>query len=73
MVKLNIFRKSNELSKWLLSHTANFPKSHRFSVAVKLENLILELIELITRAKKSHNKVGLLITADEKLLMLKIV
>jgi len=73
MEKLNIFKRCYNFSKWLLTHTNKFPKSHRFSVAVKMENAILELIELITRANMRKNKTELLAVADEKLLFLKIM
>ncbi|MBD3290857.1 diversity-generating retroelement protein Avd [candidate division KSB1 bacterium] len=70
---MQIFKRVYDYSKWLLNHTNKFPKSHRFSVAVKLENTVLEIIELITQANMRHKKIGLLITADEKLLYLKIM
>jgi hypothetical protein len=41
-----VIKRSYDYSKWLLQHTGKFPKSHRFSVAVKLENAALSLIEL---------------------------
>ncbi|MCI0496429.1 hypothetical protein L0Z72_15595 [candidate division KSB1 bacterium] len=44
MQELIIFKKSYDFSKWLLNHTIKFPKSHRFSVAVRLENGILEFL-----------------------------
>ena len=71
--KLNVFRRSYDFSKWLLAHTNHFPKSHRFSIAVKLENGILEFIEIITKANMRHKKMQLLIAADEKLMFLKIM
>ena len=70
---LYIFKRLYDLSKWYMNHTAKFPKSHRFSMAVKIENNLLETIELITRANVQKNKVGNLIAADEKLLFLKIL
>ena len=63
MEKLLIFKRLFEFSKWLLHHTNKFPKSHRFSVAVKLENSILEMIELITQANMSQKKMGFIISA----------
>ncbi len=38
-----IVKKSYDFSKWLLRHTGKFPKSYRFSVAVRMENTILSL------------------------------
>ena len=65
--KLLILKKAIDFAKWLFNHTVKFPKSHRFSVAVKLENLILDFIEAIEIANMRKNKLPLLISADEKL------
>lgn len=43
-------KRGYDFSKWLLQHTGKFPKSHRFSVAVRMENAILEFVELTTVA-----------------------
>ena len=45
-----IIKKGDDFSKWLLNHTGKFPKSYRFSMASKLENGILDFIELTTVA-----------------------
>ena len=71
--KLNIFKRLFAFSKWLLHHTQKFPKSHRFSVAVKLENSVLEIIELIAAANLHKDKIKILEQADSKLLYLKIL
>ena len=42
--KLLIVKKALDFEKWLLNHTNKFPRSHRFSVAAKLENLILDFL-----------------------------
>ena len=73
MEKLQIFKRLFDFSKWLLNHTNKFPKSHRFTVAVKMENAVLEMIELITKANLQQNKMKFLILADEKLMFLKIM
>ena len=69
--KLMILKKAMDFAKWLYNHTNKFPKSHRFSVAVKLENIILDFIEAIETANMRKNKLPLLIKADEKLTHLK--
>ena len=33
-----VIKRGFDFSKWLLHHTGKFPKSYRFSVAVKMEN-----------------------------------
>ena len=58
-----VIKRGYDFSKWLLQHTGKFPKSYRFSVAVRMENAILEFIELTTVAN----------TRDFKLPLLKIV
>ena len=45
-----IIKKGDDFSKWLLNHTGKLPKSYRFSMASKLENGILDFIELTTVA-----------------------
>ena len=42
--KLIIFKKSYDFAKWMFDHTNKFPKSHCFSLAVRIENLIVELL-----------------------------
>ncbi|UCH98743.1 MAG: diversity-generating retroelement protein Avd [Candidatus Aminicenantes bacterium] len=68
-----IVKKAYEFSKWLLHHTGKFPKSSRFSVAVKLENGILEFIELTTVANMRRDKMPLLRRADEALARIRIL
>ena len=43
-------KRGYDFSKWLLQHTGKFPKSHRFSVAGRMENAILEFVESTTVA-----------------------
>ncbi len=59
-----IIKKGFEFAKWLLNHSGKFPKSFRFSIALRLENNILEFIELITVANMRKNKLPLLKKAD---------
>ena len=70
--ELIIFKKSYDFSIWLFNHTNKFPKSHRFSVAVRLENGMLEFLRLITIANHRRQKLELLHAADDELLVLRI-
>ncbi|MBN1481415.1 diversity-generating retroelement protein Avd [candidate division KSB1 bacterium] len=70
---LHIFQKSYAFTRWLLNHTNTFPKSNRFSVAVKMENTMLEILELMTSANMSRNKLKYLLPLDQKLAGLKIL
>jgi len=68
-----VIKRGYDFSKWLLQHTGKFPKSYRFSVAVKLENGILDFIELATVANMRKDKLPLLRQADEKLARLRLL
>jgi hypothetical protein len=68
-----VIKRGYDFSKWLLQHTGKFPKSYRFSVAVKLENGILDFIELTTVANMRKDKLPLLQQADEKLARLRLL
>jgi hypothetical protein len=68
-----IVKKSYDFCKWLLNHTNKFPKSYRFSVAVRLENAILDFIEFITIANMRKDKTPMLKRADEALSRLRLL
>ncbi len=51
-----VIKRGYDFSKWLLQHTGKFQKSYRFSVAAKLENAILDFIELATVANMLKDK-----------------
>lgn len=67
-----VIKRGYDFSKWLLQHTGKFPKSYRFSVAVKLENAILEFIELTSIANMRKDKLPLLRKADEALTRIRL-
>ncbi len=68
-----VIKRGYDFSKWLLHHTGKFPKSYRFSVAAKLENAILEFIELTTVANLRRDKLPLLKRADEALARIRLL
>ncbi|MCH8021559.1 diversity-generating retroelement protein Avd [candidate division KSB1 bacterium] len=70
---LLVIKKGYDFSKWLLLHTGKFPKSYRFSLAAKLENAILDFIELATVANMRRDKLPLLKKADEALARLRLL
>ena len=72
MQELIIFKKSYDFCKWLFLHTNKFPKSHRFSLAVRIENGMLEFIRCIAIANHREKKLPILRLADEELVMLRI-
>ncbi len=54
-----IIKRAYDFSKWLLCHTGKFPKSYRFSIAVRLENAVLEFTELLGVANKFWSRPGM--------------
>ena len=51
-----IFVKAHDLVRWLLQHTARFPKSERFRLAKRVEDSAFRFYDLIARATKSGDK-----------------
>jgi hypothetical protein len=68
-----IVKKAYDFSKWLLLHTGKFPKSYRFSIAVRIENSVLEFTELVAVANMRNEKRPMLEQADEVLTRLRIL
>jgi hypothetical protein len=68
-----IIKKGYDFSIWLLNHTGKFPRSYRFSVASKLENGILDFIEMTTVANMRRDKRPLLKRADEALARIRLL
>lgn len=68
-----VIKRGYDFTKWLLDHTGKFPKSYRFSVAVKLENAVLDFLEFTTVANMNKDKIPLLKKADEALARLRIL
>lgn len=60
-------KKSQDFCKWLMDHTDKFPRSRRFSMAVRLENIFLDFLEEISLANRRREKLPLLHDADELL------
>jgi hypothetical protein len=71
--EMAIVKKAYEFSKWLLQHTGKFPKSYRFSIAVRLEDTALEFTELVAVANMRPNRLGMLREADEHLMRLRLL
>ena len=66
-------QKSYDLCQWMFNHTEKFPKSRRFSTAVRIENLFLDFLELVSLASYRKNKLPLLQKADEQLFRLRLL
>jgi hypothetical protein len=68
-----IIKKGYDFSKWLLHHTGKFPKSYRFSIAVRLENGMLDFLEAAAAANMRRDKLPLLRRADEALTRIRLL
>ena len=68
-----VIKRGYDILKWLLNHTGKFPKSYRFSVAAKMENAILDFIELTSVANMRNDKLPLLKRADEALARVRLL
>jgi hypothetical protein len=54
--KLLLYKKFYDFSLWMTNHTGKFPKSHRFSYSVKMENLLLDTLFMINRSNHARLK-----------------
>ncbi len=70
---LSIFMKWTEFVEWLFPHTEKFPKRARFSIALRLENHALDIIEDLTEARFSKDKIDILREVNMKLEKMRIL
>lgn len=70
---LRIFVKMYDFVLWSANHTAKFPKSARFSFSVRIENKLLDFMDLILLANRMTNKIPSLSQADSLLEQLRIL
>ena len=71
--EFKVIQKSYDFCRWLMNHTGKYPKSHRFSLAVRLENHILEFLEHLVVANYRKLKLPLLQAADEELVKVRLL
>lgn len=62
--EMRIFVKTYDFILWASNHTAKFPKSARFSFAVRIENKLLDFLDLILLANRMKDKREKLACAD---------
>jgi len=62
-----IYAKTYDFILWLFPQTLKFPKSHRFVLAQRIENTLLDFLECIIEANAEADKLPLLKKADVKL------
>jgi len=58
--ELDIFVRWSRFLTWLLSTTETFPKSVRFTLSSRIDNLALNVLEAIIEAAYSKNKTSML-------------
>jgi hypothetical protein len=49
---------------WTMNHTAKFPRHHRYSLGVKMEATLFELLDLLIEARYSKSRCGALDRAN---------
>ena len=76
MSELLLYQKSYDFLVWVFNKTDGFPKSKRFSVGQRIENLLLDYIVLVNRfqySKKGEKSAAAIsVKFDEIKLMVKI-
>lgn len=68
-----IFHKTYELALWLYPIVNKFPKSQRFVLGQRIENALLDFLELLIEAKLSKLKMDSLQRASVKIDKLRIL
>ena len=64
---LPIFVKSYDFILWMFGHTARFPKSVRFSLAVRIENDLLDMLRAVMTADRHLEQARILIRMGKDL------
>lgn len=67
MQEAPIFAKTYDLLLWLIPATLKYPREHRFALALRTQQAVLDFNELIVLARKTADKRTLLIQADARL------
>ncbi|MFH1824529.1 MAG: diversity-generating retroelement protein Avd [Candidatus Firestonebacteria bacterium] len=62
--ELIIFTKTYDFILWMMNHTMKFPKSSRFSISARIENKLLDFMEMILIANRQRDKLEKLYYAD---------
>lgn len=71
--ELPIFIKWTEFIEWLFPHTEKFPKRARFTLALRIENLSLDIVEDLVEARYSKEKLEILKRINLRLEKLRIL
>ena len=69
--ELKVIQDFYDFMLWLIGHTEKFPRHHRYSLGIAMENRLQRILELLLRAKYSRTKVGFLNDANMELEVLR--
>ena len=59
-----VILKLYDLTLWTLNHTARFPRHHRYSLGLKIEATLLELLDILVAARYRRANVDCLDQAN---------
>lgn len=59
-----VILKLYDLSVWTLNHTARFPRHHRYSLGNRIEETLLDLLDILIEARYTREKLALLDRAN---------
>ena len=69
--ELKVIQDFYDFVLWLVQHTEKFPRHHRYSLGIAMENRLQRILELLLRAKYSREKAGFLNDANMELEVLR--
>lgn len=69
--ELKVIQDFYDFMLWLIQHTEKFPRHHRYSLGLAMENRLQRVLELLLRAKYSREKAGFLNDANMELEVLR--
>ena len=62
--ELIVITKTYDFILWSCNHTGKFPRTHRFVLGGRIERNLYDLLEILIRAKYSHQRQPLLEPAN---------
>ncbi|NLW85680.1 MAG: diversity-generating retroelement protein Avd [Planctomycetes bacterium] len=69
--ELKVIQDFYDFMLWIIHHTEKFPRHHRYSLGLAIENRLQKILDLLLRAKFSPNKAGFLNDANMELEVLR--
>jgi hypothetical protein len=71
MNELKVISDFYDFMLWTIGHTEKFPRHHRYSLGVAIENRLQMILSLLLRAKYSREKTAMLAEANIELELLR--